>query len=60
MDDPSRWPQGVYPVVRPLGLLPILQFYAMAFQNIRDHSMNALFVSGALLSLMVCTLALTG
>ncbi len=60
MDDPSRWPQGVYPVVRPLGLLPILQFYAMAFQNIRDHSMNALLVSGALLCLMVCMLALTG
>ncbi len=34
-DDPGRWPQGFYPVIRPLGLLPILPFNALTLEDER-------------------------
>ncbi len=58
-DNPGRSPQRLYPVIRPLGLLPILLFNALTLQDIRNHSANALLISGAWLSLLVCALALT-
>ncbi len=58
IDDPGSWPQRFYLVIRRLGLLPILLFDALTFQDIRHHNANALLISGALLSLLVCTFVL--
>ncbi len=58
-DSPGRWSQRVYPVIHPLGLLPIFPFNALTLQDVCNHSANALLISGALLSLLICALALT-
>ena len=51
MDNPGKWPQRVYPVIRPLGSLPILPFNTLTLQDV--------LISGAWLSLLICALALT-